>query len=226
MQSDGYTGTAFTAQGRARLLFRATQDWTSTANGTAIEFFTTPNDSTGPLKRMVITQDGVVGIGRANPVESLDVDGNLRLGTGTTGCVQDRDGTVIAGTCSSDLRFKRDVEPLERVLDGFSRLRPVNFSWRADEFPEKHFGSGRSYGFIAQEVEEIFPEMVARDAEGYLAVNYSKLPLYTVAALNELKVAHEAELEQQRETLRMQQARIDQLERALCRLGAELGACD
>jgi FtsZ-binding cell division protein ZapB len=135
-----------------------------------------------------------VGIGVTQPARRLDVGGNIRIGstTGTIGCIEDRDGTVIAGTCSSDLRFKKNITPFGNVLNNFSKLRPVNYYWRADEFADQRFGSKQSFGLIAQEVEDAFPELVATDEKGYKVVNYSKLPLYTIQAVNELKMENDA----------------------------------
>jgi len=45
------------------------------------------------------------------------------VGNGTTGCVKDADGTVIAGTCSSDERLKTDVKDLDNILEGFGNLQ-------------------------------------------------------------------------------------------------------
>lgn len=138
------------------------------------------------------TSDTRVGVGITAPADPLHVAGDIRIGVGTTGCVKDADGTAIAGTCASDLRFKSDVQPFGRLLDRVARLRPVTFYWRAAEFPEKHFGAAQSYGLIAQEVEQVLPELVTEDATGYRAVNYSRLPLVTLQAVTDLAAEHEA----------------------------------
>ena len=52
----------------------ATEAWTSSANGTALAFETTPNGSTTRAERMRIDEDGHVGIGTNNPGSELDVD--------------------------------------------------------------------------------------------------------------------------------------------------------
>ena len=130
---------------------------------------------------------GYVGIGPVDPVDRLQVDGNMRL----FGCLMNFSGTVVAGACSSDARFKRDVTPFPSLLDRFARLTPVNYFWKADEFPNKHFGTDRTWGLIAQDVQAVFPELVATDADGFLTVDYSRLPLMTVQAVKELKAEND-----------------------------------
>ncbi len=53
------------------------------------------------------------------------------------------------------------------MLDRVAQLQSVEFDWRAKEFPERGFGERRSFGLIAQDVENLFPELVAEDAQGY-----------------------------------------------------------
>jgi hypothetical protein len=122
----------------------------------------------------------------------LHVAGDIRIGTGFTGCVLDADGTVIAGSCSSDVRLKHDIVPFAHLLDKVAQLQPVHFYWRAGEFKERHFGVKQSFGLIAQEVEKVLPELVSEDEQGYKAVNYSKLPLLTLQAVKELKAENDA----------------------------------
>lgn len=128
-----------------------------------------------------------VGIGTTAPVDRLQVAGDIRVGTGATGCVKDADGTVIAGTCSSDLRLKTAITSFPSVLDKLVRLQPVHFYWRAEEYPDKHFGKSLSFGLVAQDVEDVMPELVGEDEDGYKVVRYSKLPLLMLQAIKDLK---------------------------------------
>jgi hypothetical protein len=132
-----------------------------------------------------ITTMGRVGIGVPGALDMLHVGGDIRVGTGTVGCVKDADGTAIAGTCSSDARLKTNITPFTPMLERVTQLQPVEYDWRAKEFPDRGFGTERTYGLIAQDVEKLFPDMVAEDAQGYKAVNYSKLPLVMLQALKE-----------------------------------------
>ena len=75
------------------------------------------------------------------------------------------------------------------------------------------------YGIIAQEVEEIFPECVSVDSEGYYSVDYSKFGLYAIEGIKELHQKVK-DLECENETL---QAKNEELELRLAAIEAKLG---
>ena len=75
------------------------------------------------------------------------------------------------------------------------------------------------YGIIAQEVEEIFPECVSVDSEGYYSVDYSKFGLYAIEGIKELHKKVK-DLECENETL---QAKNEELELRLAAIEAKLG---
>ncbi len=152
-----------------------------------------------------------VGIGKTAVTDSLEVAGDIRVGAGSTGCVKDNDATVIAGTCSSDERLKRDIEPFPSLLEDVAQLQPVHFRWRADDYPERGLGRSRSFGLIAQDVEKVFPEMVTRDEKGFAAVRYNELPLVLLQAVRELKEEKDA----LKRELRAQEERLRRLEAAV-----------
>ncbi len=123
--------------------------------------------------------------------------------TGTNGCIKGFGGAALAGTCSSDRRFKKDITPFDHLLDRVAALQPVHYFWRASEFPDRQFGDRRAYGLVAQDVEQVLPELVVTNDDGYKAVDYSALPLLTIQAVKELKSENDtlkqriAELERQ-----------------------------
>ncbi|HEY3382836.1 MAG TPA: tail fiber domain-containing protein [Vicinamibacterales bacterium] len=134
-----------------------------------------------------------VGIGTSAPNTTLQVVGDIRVGTsGTNGCLMNYAGAGMLGLCSSDARLKTNVNPFAPVLDRLVRLQPVHFNWKVKEFPEYHFGEALNSGLIAQDVERVFPEMVATDVRGYKMVNYSELPYLTLAGVRELKAENDA----------------------------------
>ncbi len=152
----------------------------------------------------------------------LDVNGDVRIGLNGSldGCLEDRGAAVIAGTCSSDLRLKTDVVAFPSMLDRVAQLRPVTFRWRAEEFPDRHFGTERTFGLIAQEAEAVVPELVVTRPDGYKAVNYSRIPLVTLQAVRELA----AENETLRASLRNLQADLTAIREVVDSLRADLAA--
>ena len=134
-----------------------------------------------------------VSISADSAADRLQVFGDIRVGTaGSNGCINDFSGSAIAGVCSSDARLKKDVTPFGPALGAMIALRPVHYSWRADEFPDRRFGHGRASGLIAQEVEQVLPELVVTGDDGFKAVDYRQLPLLTIQALKELKAENDA----------------------------------
>jgi|GEM_PF-1127497 len=75
---------------KARMQIVAAENWTVSAQGTYINFLTTPTGSLSRAEVMRITDAGDVGIGTAAPNEQLEITGNLRLPatTSTTGIIK------------------------------------------------------------------------------------------------------------------------------------------
>jgi len=217
----GYGTTGF-GEFTAGMNVVAAENWTDAARGTILAFFTTQlGADEGDGASMAIMPDGKVGIGTFTEIptiaDKLQVFGDIRVGTtGTNGCLKGFGGSPIAGTCSSDRRFKKDITAFDHVLDHFTALQPVHYSWRASEFPDRHFGDSRAYGLIAQDVEQVFPELVVTNEDGFKAVDYSELPLLTIQAVKELKSKVE-ELNTENGTLKQ---RLAELERQMSDLVA------
>lgn len=72
---------------------------------------------------------------------------------------------------ASDRRYKQNIADLPHPLEMLLGLRGVSYEWRQDILDTK-FAAGKQLGFIAQEVEKIFPELVGADSKGYKSVNY------------------------------------------------------
>lgn len=62
-------------------------------------------------------------------------------------------------TSTSDRRLKNNIKDLHGALDKISKLRPVKYDWKNPQGPQKIV---HDTGFIAQEVEKIFPEWVGK----------------------------------------------------------------
>jgi hypothetical protein len=91
-------------------------------------------------------------------------------------------GDVVA-YYSSDKRLKDNIIKIDGALDKVNAIGGYTFEW--NEESHKQTGS-EDVGVIAQEVEEIFPEIVQTRSNGYKAVQYEKLVPLLIEAVKEL----------------------------------------
>jgi hypothetical protein len=197
--TSGYGTTSFNDVFAAIAGFAA-ENFTDTARGSALAFGSTPLGTKDINVAMALLPSGNLGIGTPLDVngiptatDKLQVFGDVRVGNaGTNGCVKNFAGTQLTGTCVSDRRYKKNITPFGSVLNQLSALQPVHYYWRATEFPEQHFGNAQAYGLIAQDVEQVLPELVVTNPDGYKAIDYSQLPLLTIQAVKELKAENDA----------------------------------
>jgi adhesin HecA-like repeat protein len=94
-------------------------------------------------------------------------------------------GDVVANT-ASDSRLKTDIKPISNALDKVSKISGVEFYWNSEAqkiYPERIH---QDVGVIAQEVQEVMPEIVSERDNGYLAVKYEKLVPLLIEAIKEL----------------------------------------
>ncbi|MGD0859027.1 MAG: tail fiber domain-containing protein [Terracidiphilus sp.] len=112
------------------------------------------------------------------------------------------------GTVNSSIRFKEDVHDMAAASDGLMRLRPVTYRYKQ---PCADGSKPIDYGLIAEEVAEVYPDLVVKDAEGQIqTVQYQKL---TPMLLNELQKQHK-QLEQQVATTKNHEEEIQRQERS------------
>jgi hypothetical protein len=88
----------------------------------------------------------------------------------------------------SDARLKRDVVTLTGALEQVLRLRAVRYRWTS-EGPDDPL----LLGLIAQEVEKVFPEVVGERPDGMKGLDYSRLVVPLIAAIQELAAQRDAE---------------------------------
>jgi hypothetical protein len=137
---------------------------------------------------------GIFASGGKNSDGSLARAGEFQGDVEITGCLSVSPNTSAHaqfGSCLSDVRLKKSIQPFPAVLDNLVRLQPVSYNWRTEEYPQFRFSSGRTIGLIAQEVEKVFPDMVSTDEAGYKRVNYGELPYLMLQAIRELKTEND-----------------------------------
>ncbi len=146
--------------------------------------------------------------------DTVNITDNLRVGDDiiATDNVTIEDDLEVSGVARkpgggqwstlSDKRLKRNIQAMSsaEALDQVNKLNPVTFEWVN---PEQHGGKTREYGFIAQEVELVFPAWVdeantqGKDkklVEGKAkSVNLpNEFNAYLISAIQELKKQNEA----------------------------------
>ena len=153
--------------------------WIGYPSANAVDFTFSNQNATGNLifntnntERFRINASGLVGIGTTDPTVRLQVNGDIIANS-------------IAG--SSDIRYKTNIRTVENALDKVKSLRGVYFNWDQKSFPTKEFSDKTELGFIAQEVEEVLPEVVTKDKtkEEYRSVKYDKVVALLVEAIKE-----------------------------------------
>jgi len=209
------TGNSNTALGFAALAFN-----TAGSNNTAIGFNAGeylgagdnnvyisnvgPGDFLNPG-----SESGVIRIGAPLTQTSAFIAGIYGTMTGLAGLPVVVDANGQLGTVSSSRRFKEDIQDMGDASDGLLQLRPVTFRYK------KSYEDGSKpvqYGLIAEEVAEVYPDLVARNANGQIeTIRYQ---LLTPMLLNELQ--------KQRATITAQSAQIRSLEERLARIEAAL----
>ena len=153
-------------------LVGSTADWIIDQYGTSAAEARLRIFNTTEANGIIIKENGFIGMGTSNPTVRLQVAGDIIANS-------------IAG--SSDTRFKTNILPIENPLQKVLKLRGVTFDWKIKEFPNRMFSENRALGFIAQEVEQVIPEVVQTEnsTEGFKSVQYDKVVALLVEAIKE-----------------------------------------
>lgn len=164
-------------------------------------------------ERMRITNTGNIGIGTAVPggLFELALDQGRKPGTNTW--------TVV-----SDQRLKTINGNYTKGLNEILQLNPIRFNYKnsGERTFEKDVLETEFAGFIAQEVQPLFPDAVGTDADGFFNFNIHPILIASVNAIKELNAKNESlqteneslktELNQQKKVLESVLQRLTQLE--------------
>jgi hypothetical protein len=111
---------------------------------------------------------GNVGVGTTNPQYLFHAEGDSYISHVYT--------TEV--TMTSDSNLKRNVRTIENAMDLVSQLRGVEFEWKSTN-PRS------SIGLIAQEVEQVLPNVVHEDHSGHKSISYANMVGLLIEALKE-----------------------------------------
>jgi len=90
----------------------------------------------------------------------------------------------IVAYSSSDIRFKENIKPIENPLEKISKISGNTYDWK-EENKIEHGYEGNDVGVIAQEIEEVLPQLVQTRESGYKAVKYDKLVALLIEGIKE-----------------------------------------
>ena len=120
---------------------------------------------------------------RGMTTTSCTITSRARSSSKTTGALTVAGGIGVSGAsnfgnditafASSDKRLKTNIQSIENPLEKINKLGGYTFEWIPNE--DIHPNTGNDVGVIAQEVEEVMPEVTTTRDNGYKAVRYDKL---------------------------------------------------
>ena len=207
-------GFGNTAHGAFALFSDTTGDF-NTANGDGALFNNTTGNGNTALginaASNVTTASNVICIG--GDVAGANVDDSCFIGNIRDAVVAPDAAPVLVDssgklgtTNGSSRRFKKEIEPMEKISEAVLKLKPVTFHYKSDKTDTPQFG------LIAEEVAQANPELIMRDKVGNpYAVRYEAV---NVMLLNEFLKEHKKVEEQARE-IRQQKVAIKRLGQTL-----------
>jgi hypothetical protein len=207
------TGASNTAHGETALFANTTG-----ASNTAIGNAALPNNTTGSGNIVlgaaagldVITASNVIAIGNSGAdVSNTCYIGNIfgaQVPAGNAAVFISPGGRL--GTIVSSRRFKEEIKPMERASEGLYALNPVTFRYKKEIDPQ----GIPQFGLVAEEVEEVNPDLVVLDNEG--KVNTVRYEQINAMLLNEFLKEHR-KVEGQSHKIQEQEATITQLKKGM-----------
>ncbi|HEU5251429.1 MAG TPA: tail fiber domain-containing protein [Thermoanaerobaculia bacterium] len=208
------TGVGNTADGRGAL------EISTGSNNIGIGSEAGSNLTTGN-NNICIGNSGVAGESNAIRIGTVGTHMATFLaginGTGVTGVPVLVSNSGQLGVAPSSRDVKEDIREIAHESDGLMRLRPVAFKYTTQIDPT----GLAQYGLIAEEVADVYPDLVAYDRDGRPeTVRYH---LVNALLLNEVQKQHRI-AEAQKMTIEREKAEIEELKARLSRLEARVPA--
>ena len=125
------------------------------------------------------------GVDASSTITALQLDmsegGNALFNGNISGSQIEASGDVIAFG-SSDKRLKDNIQPISEPLYKLSKVGGYTFDWN----DKQDTYEGNDVGVVAQEIEEILPQLVTTRDTGYKAVKYEKIVPLLIESIKEL----------------------------------------
>ena len=170
---------------------------------------------TGESQTMRLGVKGTAGVAGSGITRTY-IAGIKGVTTGLPGSAVLIDANGQLGTISSSRQYKQDIEAMADASDRLQQLRPVKFHYKQADATGEH---PIQYGLIAEEVAEVFPELVIPNETGQPeTVAYHLLPSLL---LNEAQKEHRL-IQQQAEQLALQQNQLAQQQAQLAAQALQL----
>ena len=151
------------------------------------------------------------GTGYGTGIYASSTNGDLGITMSSRYAGYFRGNVYVTGTINgysisslSDYRLKENITPLaESPLTNIQRMNVVEFNYKQREVEglngkenlyeeDSPVLTHRHYGLIAQELQEIYPDLVVEGDDGYLAVNYVEIIPLLIQSIQELSAKLEA----------------------------------
>lgn len=153
-------------------------------------------DDYAGLTRVSLASNGNFGVATSTPAFKFSVSGSIGVtgltssATGNAICIATNGELINAGggTCTpSSIKFKENISSLKEgtALETLNKLRAVAFDYKE----KQPYETNHSYGVIAEEVEQIDPNLVDYGADGQIyGVHFEKITGLLIQAVQELSV--------------------------------------
>jgi hypothetical protein len=164
------------------------------ANSVALGVDTTGNYMSGLTQGTGVTishtpgegSTATISIAQAVATDSNIQFGSIGVGTAASGVSGEIRATGdITAFYSSDIRLKQNIQPIQNALEKIESISGNTYDWK-EGYEEIHSHKGNDVGVIAQEIEEILPQIVTNRDNGYKAVQYEKIIPLLIEAIKEL----------------------------------------
>ena len=123
------------------------------------------------------------GTDAMNAEANMTFDGSTLAVTGAITATGD-----VTAFSTSDKNLKKNVVNIDSALDKVSQINGVYYNWTEEALEKnEHLKDVKEVGVIAQDVEEVLPEIVATREDGTKAVKYDRLCALLIESVKELK---------------------------------------